>query len=1062
MKKFLFPVLIALFLGTATAGAGNFENSSVVGQVPDRVLITVKAGTTMSLDKSAGTPRVGIASLDAVAAKFSVNNMEPLYGDMTIKLREMVQDKSSVDILERVWAVDFPAEMGLEQVKAAYEALPEVEEVRLVDICKMYDAYLPNDPGISGPQWYLRNMNLGGGDVRAVGAWNETLGDTNIIICILDSGVDWHHPDLGGDHPDKVNGAVWTNWTEYYGTPGVDDDGNGKIDDIRGWDFVALNSSIPNHPDQDVMGPDNDPMDYGSHGTNCAGMAAGITNNGIGIAGAAPGCKIMAVRCGWTTNDSQGVVRMDFAASGMIYAAINGANLINCSWGSSSFLQNAVNSAQNAGALVITAAGNDDSQDNPSYLNTRAGVLGVAATDGGDGKASFSNFGTWVELSAPGVAMYTTSYTASTGESTYSSVQGTSFSSPLACGAAALIWSAHPTWPWQTVSSTLVASCDNIDAQNPGYEGLMGAGRVNLQRALGDNIQQYPAEYPTLFDAINCASAEDTVKVESTAMLNEPVTLHDRGIKFFGAYDSSYMTRDPENSPTVITGNLASSTLRFAGDIGTDTEVDGFVIQGGGGVTFAGIPYFARYGGGILMSGHSPTLRNLEVTGNSVGNDTDLGCGGGIMMNNCSPVLENVSVHGNTAIYGAGLFAYESSPTLTNCDISDNLIITSNFTYLPLGGGVHILDSDLTMIDCVVSGHLDLDNGGGMYVGGFNTSSSLDMTGGEISGNSAVANGAGLYINGGNLDLSGVAIDANVKAPAANFMHGGGIYATAATVTLDSLVVTGNEAHIGAGVDLTSCGDAVLMHSVLTGNTALFWGGGLNYQGNTAGSITSNTFFGNEATASGGGGIYVSASSPAISNNISAFNTGGTGNANGMALLAEPSLLSCNDTFGNVGADYSGVPDPTGTDGNISLDPLFCNSGTGQFNVTDESPCAAANSGGCGLIGALSSGCEVSGVQDEESSLPTAFLVDQNYPNPFNPRTTIRFALPNAGRTRVAIFNVAGHHVKTLLDEDLPAQSHQVVWTGDDDHGRGVAAGIYFYIVTNGSDRSVGRMALVK
>ena len=79
MKRFLFPVLIALLLGTATAGAGTFENTSAVGQVPDRVLITVKAGTTLSLDKSAGTPRVGIAALDAVAAKFSVNNMEPLY-----------------------------------------------------------------------------------------------------------------------------------------------------------------------------------------------------------------------------------------------------------------------------------------------------------------------------------------------------------------------------------------------------------------------------------------------------------------------------------------------------------------------------------------------------------------------------------------------------------------------------------------------------------------------------------------------------------------------------------------------------------------------------------------------------------------------------------------------------------------------------------------------------------------------------------------------------------------------------------------------------------------------
>ncbi len=1068
MKKILFPVLIALLLGTATAGAGTFENSSAVGQVPDRVIVTVKAGTTLSLDKSAGEPRVGVASLDALAAKFSVHNMEPLYDGLTAKLRERLQDKSAANVLDRVWAVDFPAEMGLDQVKTAYEALPEVEKVQLVDICKQYGGYLPNDPGIGALQWYLRNMTLGGADIRSVGAWNESLGDSNIIICILDSGVDWHHPDLGGDHPDKVTGAIWTNWTEYYGTPGVDDDSNGKIDDIRGWDFVNLDPS-QGWPDEDVEDQDNDPMDYESHGTNCAGMAAAITDNGIGIAGAAPGCKSMAVRCGWLPNgSSQGVVRMDYASAGMIYAVGNGANIINCSWGSTSFLNNAVTTAQNAGCLVITAAGNDDTDNDPglgvpSYLNTRSGVLSVAATDADDHKASFSNYGTWVELSAPGVTMYTTAYLASTGAHTYASVQGTSFSSPTACGAAALLWSANPTWTWATVYNALIASCDNIDAQNPSYAGLLGAGRINLLKALGDNVQQYPAEYPTLFDAINCAGAGDTVKVESTALLNDPVILHDRGIKFFGGYDASYSTRDPETSPTTISGHVTKPTLSFDGSVGTDTEVDGFRIQGGGGVLSSGIPYYARYGGGIMLNGHSPTLRNLEVTGNSVGSDALLGCGAGIMMRACSPVLENVSIHGNTGIYGAGLFAYQSTPTLTDCDISDNIIITTNISNPPQGGGIHVVDSDLTMIDCVVSGHLELQSGGGMYLGGFHASSSLDMTGGEISGNSATTDGVGLYMNGGNLNMKGVVVDANIKSATASFSHGGGIYVTAATVTLDSLIITGNEAHVGAGVDLTDCPDVIMMHSVLTGNTAQFWGGGLNYQGNSTGSVTNNTFFGNDATLSGAGGIYVGASSPTITHNIVAFNTGGTGLANGMAMVTAPAVvLSCNDTFGNTGADYSGVTDPTGTDGNISLDPLFCNTGTGNFNLTHESPCTAANSGGCGLIGALTNGCGESPVPDEGVGVPTAFTVEQNFPNPFNPRTTIRFALPSAGRTRVAIFDVAGHHVKTLVDEELPAQTHQVVWTGEDNHGRGVAAGIYFYMVTNGSNRSVGRMALVK
>ena len=226
---------------------------------------------------------------------------------------------------------------------------------------------------------------------------------------------------------------------------------------------------------------------------------------------------------------------------------------------------------------------------------------------------------------------------------------------------------------------------------------------------------------------------------------------------------------------------------------------------------------------------------------------------------------------------------------------------------------------------------------------------------------------------------------------------------------------------------------------------------------------TSNTLFGNDGTFTGGGGIYVGSGTPSITNNIVAFNTGGTAtNANGMVFLMPPAVLSCNDTFGNDGLNYSGVPDPTGSNGNISLDPLFCNSEQGIFNLTPESPCAAANSGGCGLIGALTSGCGMSPVPDENGTVPLAFQVDQNFPNPFNPKTTIRFSLPSAGRTRVAIFDVAGHHVKTLVDEDLPAQVHQVVWTGEDDGGRHVAAGIYFYMVTSGNNRSVGRMALVK
>jgi flagellar hook assembly protein FlgD len=101
-------------------------------------------------------------------------------------------------------------------------------------------------------------------------------------------------------------------------------------------------------------------------------------------------------------------------------------------------------------------------------------------------------------------------------------------------------------------------------------------------------------------------------------------------------------------------------------------------------------------------------------------------------------------------------------------------------------------------------------------------------------------------------------------------------------------------------------------------------------------------------------------------------------------------------------------------------------------------------------------------VPEDGNGVPTAFRVEQNFPNPFNPRTTIRFSLPTAGRTSVAVYDVAGRRVRTVLNEVLPAKVHEVSWTGDDDQGRQVAAGVYFYMVTSGDHRSVGRMALVK
>jgi len=1047
MKKVLFSVLMLLLIGT-TQSLAEYENPSVVGQVPDRVMITLKSDLFPKVTKSAGGFEVDLPNLDALAKRFEITNMSRRFdwagapkkaGDLDLRLH---------------WYVDFPTKYDLETVIAAYEALPEVAKVEAVDIVKMYD--VPND--ITPNQWYLRSLNLGGRDMRAVGGWAESHGDSNIIFAVLDTGVDWMHPDLGGTGPDYVQGAIYTNWTEYYGTPGVDDDTNGKIDDIRGWDFVH---GVNGWEGEDDMDPDNDPMDFAGHGTNVSGCASAITNNGIGIAGCTWGTKIMPVRVGWLNWDGEGLARMDFASDGIIYAARNGAHVINFSFGSSSSLALAISIATSEGAIVCTSAGNDG-DDIPDYLGTHPDVLAVAATDESDAKATFSDYGDWIELSAPGVDIYTTAYNPSGPDHTYNSVDGTSFSSPLAAAACALVWSAHPSWTRNQVISKVLTTCDNIDDVNPSYAGLLGYGRVNLMRALdADNFHKVPVEFPTLLDAMNESAAGDTVALWGSEILNGSQTMIAKELFIYGGYNSDYSSRDPIGNPTTITALASSPAMRFQGGTTSTTVVDGFACEGGGGSVFSN-PIGGRYGGGIVINQASPTLRNIEVYDNSVGTFSEFGGGGGIAIFNSNVVLENITVHGNSGIHGAGIFIHQGAPTLIDCDIYDNTSYTDNLGYSPLGGGIFISEADVTMINCQINGHTDVESGGGIYVTNGAGTANLSMQDTEIYENFVNSNGGGIYMGGTDITMLRDSVHDNGFTASATFANGGGLYISAATVLLDSLTCQNNTAHIGGGAVIDGSTTAQVMRSLFTGNVSNFFGGGIAFQNVTTGELLGNTVAFNSALNSGGGGIYVSNASPTIANNISAFNMGTTSNANGIHVINGTPVLTCNDVYGNDGDQYGGISDPTGTNGNISEDPLFCDIGAGNFNIDSTSPCAPDHSGGCGLIGALAATCISDPVPGENGDVPLAFKVNQNFPNPFNPATKIRFTLPRDGYTTVRIFDLSGRLVKTLIAEDLPAAVHEVTWNGRNSSGHTVAAGVYFYQVQSGTDAYTGRMALVK
>ncbi|MDB6037069.1 MAG: hypothetical protein JWM99_910, partial [Verrucomicrobiales bacterium] len=285
-------------------------------------------------------------------------------------------------------------------------------------------------------------------DIQAAMAWRTATGSRNIIVAVIDTGIDYYHPDLAPN--------IWTNTREIPGN-GLDDDGNGFVDDLHGFDFV---------------GNDSDPFDDNKHGSHVSGIIGAAGNNGIGIAGVCWEVSIMSVKA----FGSDGSANLSDVLDAIDYAVANGANIINASWGLNSrsrSLEDAVMSAEKAGVLFIAAAGNDRT-DSPFYPAAYTGVISVAATDGFDQRASFSNFGTNITVAAPGQDIYST-----VPNSTYDFLSGTSMAAPHVSGLAALILSDHPDFSGENVRDIIVNTADPLQTDHP-----LGRGRINAASAL--------------------------------------------------------------------------------------------------------------------------------------------------------------------------------------------------------------------------------------------------------------------------------------------------------------------------------------------------------------------------------------------------------------------------------------------------------------------------------------------------------------------------------------------------------------------------------------------------
>jgi subtilisin family serine protease len=492
-------------IGPAAKPKPRYAPGVLIVKFKEPVADQLKAGLVRGdeLHKVSTTP-----SLDALAARYGVKGTRMLFPGFEVRDASgmVVGFETARDHAERIHrkfpnraAGAVPAEVpdltmffrlelapdaDVRQAVAEYEAEPEVERAQPN---YLYDFWWePNDHYYGSSNSWNQGYRDQWGVImiQCASAWERSKG-AGVVVAVVDTGVDYNHEDISGN--------IWTNQDEIPGN-GVDDDGNGYIDDVRGWNFAD-----PNDP-----GKRNNPMDGFGHGTHCAGIVGAMANNGpngdTGVVGVAPEAKVMALRAAsqWAA-DFPGAVH---------YAADNGASVLSCSWGGYGYynrdyaLEAALQQAHALGCVLVFAAGNDNRDVTYYSPQFMAETVVVAATDHLDARSAFSNWGWQVDVAAPGGddrtgqnmwgqdvlslkadAIFSPNVCiVGDGRWKYYRAAGSSMACPFVSGLAALIRSRHPEFTNEQVRQVIRLSAD--DKGTAGKDDFFGYGRINAGTAL--------------------------------------------------------------------------------------------------------------------------------------------------------------------------------------------------------------------------------------------------------------------------------------------------------------------------------------------------------------------------------------------------------------------------------------------------------------------------------------------------------------------------------------------------------------------------------------------------
>ncbi|HPN40962.1 MAG TPA: S8 family serine peptidase [Candidatus Cloacimonadota bacterium] len=1092
MKK--LTLMICLIIAISAVFAVKFDpyyfQSKTIITCFSRAAIGNDAGT-IEFTKQDGVVRTGISSFDALASQYKIVDMKQMHP--YVKVPEW-NDKGAY--LQNHYRVYLESDDNIDAAVAALAKDPNVIYAELEAINR--SKFVPNDPMLTSQYVHAR--------IRSYDAWDYIQGSYDVKVAITDSGVKWNHPDLRANiwvNPAESPGMT-INWDAGTITGGNGSDageGGSKVDDLVGWDFY----NNDNNPIQTYASND--------HGTHVAGCAAAVGNNAIGVVGTSPIASIISCKGASNTSPSTGI---SYAYDQVKYAGEIGADIINASWGgpgTGAYPNSIVNYVTALGALVVTAAGNENTEHTASYQDYPAdctNVLCVASTGQNDVKSSFSDYGTTVDISAPGEGILST-IVASNG---YDSYDGTSMASPNVAGVAALVKALHPTLTPAQLMQRLMMTADYIYEANPSYVDKLGAGRVNAFTA-------------TMFDKIPYITIDDTMVEEQTGdgdgipnageTIRLKVSINNLLDPFTGlawqpatnlqttlttTYPGITIVNDSANYGTLSAGstmwnnsqpfifqtvaNLPSEPIPF--------ELVASANQGSAFPYNATIPFTVRLsnnqaGWPVLIGGatnSSPIIVNLDadpqremVFSDHLGNIHALNPNGTQMPG--FPMALGSSVMGSIAmsdIDSNGQKEFAASLQNNNLALfnqSGQVIFN-----IPAGGTLRsgpvitslAQNSSRQIVAATQSGNIVvLDTNGNAYP---NFPAGV---GGAILGSPAIAD----LNNDGYQEILVATLNGNLHA--INSQTGQNIAGFPITMQGGSQ----NPITI-ANLDADNYPEIIVSTSTAGYIHAYNHDGSVFFQKNVGGSIKTGAVVA-DVNSDGNKEIVV------ISNAGMVYIL----NANGTDLAGTPinvnQTVDCTPVVAKFDGDnYAGIifgdtngklhsvrangtqsPNfPITIGGNIKISAALSDidldndmdivipSDTG-FYVLDIKRPAQSYEWPC-FMGSYNRGGNVYQATPSDDPVVPAFAdaLIGNYPNPFNPSTTISFSLAQSGPVSLEIFNQKGQKVRDLSSGNLPAGEHQLVWNGKDDSGRPVSSGVYYFRMKSGKFSSSRKMVMMK